>query len=490
MATHLPLVFVDRMKALLGAEYEAFEASYDAPRLYGLRVNKLKIGAAAFERLSPFALSSVPWAEEGFYYAEGERPGKHPYYHAGIYYIQEPSAMLPVELLDVSPGDRVLDLCAAPGGKSTQIAAKLAGEGVLVVNDNSRERVKALVKNIEIAGVRGAVVLNEEPEKLVRAFAGYFDKILIDAPCSGEGMFRKDEDMARQWERHSIERCSAMQRDILRHAAAMVAPGGTLVYSTCTFAPEENEGTIAQFLREHDDFALQPVPLRHGFAPGRPEWLARGDGEAADAAASAVAGAVRLWPHRVNGEGHFAAVLRRSREAARPPAAAIALPAARGSARQGKPSARGGDGLPDLAPWLRFAAEQLTAPPAGKPVAFAEHLYLAPEGLPALDGIRVVRPGLYVGSLHRSRFEPAHALALALRAEEAKRRLELRADEPAALRYLKGETLQVEAERLTTSGDTLAKGYCLVCIDGFPVGWGKWLDGMLKNDYPPGWRWT
>ncbi|MUG71378.1 RsmB/NOP family class I SAM-dependent RNA methyltransferase, partial [Paenibacillus validus] len=320
----LPAVFLQHMERLLEADFPAFLASYDEARLYGLRVNTLKLSPAAFERLSPIGLRPIPWAETGFYYqgaaprggsetegsADEVRPGKHPHYHAGLYYIQEPSAMAPVELLDPKPGDRVLDLCAAPGGKTTQIAAKLQGEGVVVTNDIHPDRVKALVKNIELNGVRNAVVLNDDPAKLVDAFAGYFDKILVDAPCSGEGMFRKEEEMAKAWEPAWTAKYAAMQHTLIAQAARMLRPGGRLVYSTCTFSPEENEDIIAAFLAEHPAFEVEPVERADGraaWSAGRPDWV-RGAGEPA---AAAVAGTVRLWPHLVGGEGHYAAVLRR-----------------------------------------------------------------------------------------------------------------------------------------------------------------------------------
>ncbi len=279
MGIELPVLFRDKMKERLGGEFEAFMASYDAQRWYGLRVNRLKITPVDYLAIAnrEGRLEPIPWSEEGFYYDESSRPGKHPHYHAGLYYIQEPSAMVPAELLDVRPGDRVLDLCAAPGGKSTQLAGKLGGEGLLVANDNARERTKALAKNIELAGVRNAVVLNEEPAALAEVFEGFFDRILVDAPCSGEGMFRKDESMIRQWERHSVERCSLMQHDILRHAMRMLAPGGRLVYSTCTFSPEENEEQIASLLLDHPELSVIEVPLHHGWTAGRPDWTAAAD---------------------------------------------------------------------------------------------------------------------------------------------------------------------------------------------------------------------
>lgn len=264
MAISLPSQFLQRMEELLGEEFPSFLASYEKPRFAGIRVNQLKTDVESFKEISPFGLRQIPWCESGFYIDEELKPGKHPFYNAGLYYIQEPSAMSPAEALEVKPGDRVLDLCAAPGGKSTQIASKLSNEGLLVTNDISEQRTKALAKNIELAGVRNAVVLNETPQHILEAFPGFFDKVLIDAPCSGEGMFRKDEDMARQWDSDSVLKYAGMQRDILGTAAGLLASGGTIVYSTCTFAPEENEGQIAEFLAAQPDFELVSLPAHWG----------------------------------------------------------------------------------------------------------------------------------------------------------------------------------------------------------------------------------
>ncbi|TCZ74285.1 rRNA cytosine-C5-methyltransferase [Paenibacillus albiflavus] len=496
--TQLPSAFTDKMKHMLQEEFTDFMASYDEPRLFGLRINGIKLSPEEFQakKREDFHLTPIPWADHGFYYQEENRPGKHPYYHAGLYYIQEPSAMLPVELLDVQPNDRVLDLCAAPGGKSTQIAAKLGGTGTLVVNDIHSDRVKALVKNLELIGVRNSIVLNERPERMMSTFASFFDKILIDAPCSGEGMFRKEEDMARQWEKHGVEVCSAMQHDLLRQAAAMLAPGGTIVYSTCTFSPEENEMQIAAFLDDHPEFevvAPSAALAGAGLSTGRPEWVS---GAAKGSAADAVSRTVRLWPHRLKGEGHFAAALRLS--AAPAPAEAGASHAA-----AAKPAAKHRGGGPakaaaDLAPLHAWAAVELRFPllEEGKLVSFGEHVYMQPHGIPNLAGIKVVRPGWYIGSLHKGRFVPAHALAMGIRESEAVRILPLSVDDPRIIRYLKGETLEVDEAELKLHSPVAsnkmapAKGWSLVTVDGYPVGWGKWLDGMMKNEYPQGWRWT
>lgn len=488
MSHTLPLAFVEKMERLLGDEFESFMHSYDAARYYGIRVNTLKISVGQFQRLSPFALRAIPWASEGFYVEEDARPGKHPYYHAGLYYIQEPSAMAPVELLDIGDGDRVLDLCAAPGGKSTQIAAKLAGTGVLVTNDNHSDRTKALAKNIELYGVRNAVVLNELPERIAGAFSHFFDKILIDAPCSGEGMFRKDEDMAKQWEKHSVHKCMLMQRDILRTAASLLAPGGRIVYSTCTFSPEENEAMIAELLTLHPAFHVVDVPKLHGFAAGRGDWLNDLTDEHgqpfSEEVKRAVEGTIRLWPHAVEGEGHFVAVLQHDGSAPLWSQESLA-----GKARNKASTKVPFPSKAEAELMNQFAEDNLLEPLSGNVVCYGQHVYISPIDADRLERLKVVRPGWFVGTLKKNRFEPAHPLAMALSPAEVQRSVQLESGSDEAIRYLKGETLSMAEERIVRSAGSLPKGYVLVCIDGFAVGWGKWLDGMLKNDYPAGWRW-
>jgi len=500
----LPDRYVTEMTDLLGAEAGDFFASYRQPPAVGLRANGLKLPPAALRERAPFRLAPVPWAPEGFYADGDERPGRHPYHFLGLYYIQEPSAMLPAELLDAAPGDRVLDLCAAPGGKATQLAPRLRGKGLLVVNDSAGERTKALAKNIERAGVRGAVVLNEQPARLAEAFGAFFDKVLVDAPCSGEGMFRKDPDMARAWERHSAERSARMQDGILRDAARLVRPGGRLVYSTCTFNPRENEGTVARFLAAHPEFEAEPPdgPLPACFAPGRPDWLT--PEEAAGLAPErqrSLAAAVRIWPHRCRGEGHFAVrLVRRPAEGlseggdADTAGSIIGRPDKAAGRRGRKPeSAKAGtdaeaDALRKFAAFLR---ESLPGwQPQSELVARGGHLYKQPPGLPPLDGLRVVRPGLHLGFAGRHRFEPSQALAMALSCDQAALSLRLSSGEADSERYLKGETLQPDPDRLRAPDGSTARGtgWTLVCIDGFPAGWGRWDGRLLKNELLPGWR--
>ncbi|GGN91249.1 RsmB/NOP family class I SAM-dependent RNA methyltransferase [Saccharibacillus kuerlensis] len=555
MSIQLPPLFESRMQRWLGGEYENFIASYERSRYAGIRVNTLKIGLEDFAAISPFELKPIPWCETGFYVDENERPGKHPYYHTGLYYIQEPSAMEPVEALRPEPGDRVLDLCAAPGGKSTQIAAKLGGRGVLVTNDISAERTKALAKNIEMSGVRNAVVLNETPERIAEKFPAYFDKILVDAPCSGEGMFRKDPDAVRQWEKHSVEVCTVMQRDILDTVASMLAPGGRIVYSTCTFAPEENEAMIALFLARHPDFVVGELPHSPLFAPGRPEWVAglveSGGGlspllhEAAEGEEpllsrpeplAQTARAARIWPHLAEGEGHFVCVLEHTGErAARDEAAAgsapgpvigagESLPAAEAGGRQGGGPKAGGrrEGRGAALPrredksarqargrnkdayireeasedtvrraCLQFLAAHVTVPIYGTLLISGDYAYACPVEPHRLHGLKVRRSGFQLGMVKSGgRFVPSNALAAALLPSESARTLDLSSAQQEAVSYLKGETLTLDAERIRCAEGTDAKGYVLVSIDGYSAGWGKWAAGVLKNEYPAGWRWN
>lgn len=526
MALQLPLRFTARMQTMLAEEYEQFVKSYECAPRSGIRINTLKIDAGSFMDMSPFELKPIPWCDTGYYVPSGTKPGLHPYYHAGLYYIQEPSAMAPAELIDIRPGDNVLDLCAAPGGKSTQIAAKLKGQGVLVTNDISTERTKALAKNIEMYGVRNAVVLNEHPDRIAEAFPHYFNKILIDAPCSGEGMFRKDEDMARQWEHHSIERCVRMQRDILSTAAELLAPGGRIVYSTCTFAPEENEAMIGEFLKHHRDFHIVTLPEGKGFAEGHPEWIHRmvKEHEMADVVVETfeqdaeiteqLKKTGRLWPHLIEGEGHFIAVLEhkgapQKREMTSSSEAYLQVTDqpknrdedtsfTRGKGKRGKANKPAGSKMsrhetaaedPHLV-FEQFTREHLNIAIPGATVFYGEKVYQSPIDPARLKGLRVIRAGWFMGSVKNGRFSPSQALASALFPKEAKRVIHLRTESGEAVRYLKGETIEIEESRLLKQNTESTKGFTLVCIDGYSAGWAKWQEGRLKNQYPAGWRWT
>jgi NOL1/NOP2/sun family putative RNA methylase len=455
----LPQDYIDRTHALLGDEASSFLLSYEQPRVQGLRINPLKIQQddprfALLQRY--FQLEPIPWCPTGYYYGDLARPGKHPYHAAGVYYIQEPSAMSSVEFLDPKPGDIVLDLAAAPGGKSTQIAAKLQGKGLLVANEIHPARAKILSENMERMGIANAVVTNAAPDKLSARFPAFFDKIMLDAPCSGEGMFRKDPAAIEEWSVDHIRMCAARQMDILPDAVSMLKPGGVLAYSTCTFNREENEDTIHVLLQRYPELELLATD--------------------------------RIWPHRQRGEGHFVAVLLKKghlEEAARD--IASRKKEGNGKAKQDKPNKALLDALQR---YKAFAAE--TIPHyrlgEGEPLLFGEQLYWLPtaEGCPfrshMLNGLKVPRPGLHLGELKKNRFEPSHALALALQSgsEPAALTYSITADSADVTAYLRGESLISSRQ---------VNGWVVVTVDGFPLGWGKESAGQLKNHYPKGLRW-
>jgi 16S rRNA C967 or C1407 C5-methylase (RsmB/RsmF family)/NOL1/NOP2/fmu family ribosome biogenesis protein len=483
----LPEAFCQRVKNQLGPEgWAAFAACQRQVPWGGLRLNTLKGKPKELLKLLDFPLEPVPWARDGYYYPIEYRPAKLPFYQAGLYYLQEPSAMSSAALLDVQPGDYVLDLCAAPGGKSTQLAAALQGQGLLVSNDNSPKRVKALVWNLEHWGVTNYLVLQEEPAHMANAFKGFFDKILVDAPCSGEGMFRKDPKAVSGWQAYNGEVCRRMQDDILQAAAGMLRPGGRLLYSTCTFNPLENEETIKAFMQGHSDFELINLPMYEG-------WLA----------GSCLPETRQLWPHLVRGEGHFVALLQKKEEAAlvtaSKTASAAALAAAPSLVGQLSHKLVGKEGLgkkvladkksqydyklqPDkwLEPLYKFMAENLTEPLPGPFALFQNHVYQVQGDIPDLAGLKVAKPGWYLGMIKGNHFEPSQAMAMGLKASQFKRCLHLDPADPLVDRYLKGETLMIEGE----------KGWTLVTIAGYPLGFGKQTEDFMKNSYPPGWRIT
>lgn len=572
----LPVAFMERMQRLLGEEYGAFLEALGQERHRALRLNPLKRGTDemnAAEKLSTgwkeargdkpvFShLTEVPWAENGYYYQAGDQPGKHPWHQAGLYYIQEPSAMAPVEVLEIRPGERVLDLCAAPGGKTAQIAAKLRGNGLLVCNEIHPARAKILSENVERMGIGNACVLNETPERLAEAFPEYFDAILVDAPCSGEGMFRKNEDACGEWSPENVTLCAARQKKILDCAAGMLRPGGRLVYSTCTFAPEENEGSVSSFLKKHGEFRLLPInkeilknkemlinektptneeiPINEGMllnkktlsknsagaggCDGRPEWI--------EDPVPGLEGTLRLWPQHVKGEGHFAALLEKAgpnpewhlledagiwgRMGQSPGRyeGSVDIKPEQNSRRCGGGAMKPGKTDSESVKFLDFfrenlhffpqqdedageASERKSAAGGGNAllkkiagaagldgeaycsIRFGDNVYLAPADFPSLKGLKVLRPGLHLGEFKKGRFEPSHALAMAIAPGRAAHIWNLDSGSPLVSAYLNGQTFSAQGE----------KGWYLVCVDGFGLGWGKLAGNVMKNHYPRGLR--
>ena len=450
----LPEKYCLEMRELLGEDYQEYLESFGQPPRSGLRVNTLKISPERFLKISEWNLRAVPWIPNGFYYEGAASPARHPHYYAGLYYLQEPSAMTPASRLPVSPGDRVLDLCAAPGGKATELAARLQGRGFLLANDISASRAGGLLKNLELAGAANILVASEDPGRLAEAWPEGFDKILVDAPCSGEGMFRRDSRMAAYWEQAGPDSYAEVQARLLQAAWRMLRPGGKLLYSTCTFSLKENEEQILKLLKNHPDLSPEPVtPYFEGFEPGK----------------LGLSEAVRIYPHKMPGEGHFLALLKKSGtfEAASEPV-----------------RKRKGTLPPEAEDFLKQVRRDFSG---YEFLCHKEQIYaLCPE-MEIKKGIRFLRTGLLLGSVRRGRFEPAQALAMALKKEEFDSVLDLSSADPRTVKYLKGETISLLPEHEGVRAR--ASGWQLICTDGFPLGFAKLAGQNLKNKYQPGWRW-
>jgi NOL1/NOP2/sun family putative RNA methylase len=457
----LPVAFEEKMKEMLGEEYSLYLDSFSKEAHQGLRVNTAKISVEEFQRISPFSLKPVDWCPNGFYYEKNEKPAKHPYYFAGLYYIQEPSAMTTASLLPVEEGDVVLDLCAAPGGKSTELAAKLHGTGLLVTNDISNSRAKALLKNIEVFGVGNALVTSEPPNELAKRFPGFFDKILIDAPCSGEGMFRKQANMTKAWESNGVDLFVGLQRSILKEAVTMLKPGGKIIYSTCTFSKEENEQSIEYLLSLDDSLHLVELPLIKGFDKGHPEWGLTNNQELTKCR--------RLWPHRVEGEGHFVAMVEKSEDCFADSNVSEYV------FSKEKLSKEAEEFIKSLA--YPFDLSRMDVQ--------KERVFYIPEGMPYVRGLRILRCGLYMGDMKKNRFEPSQSLAMFLKAEQFPNVVKLSVEDDRVVKYLKGETIELSEEE----AESCRNGICLICVGEYPLGFGKLNRGTIKNKYLPGWRW-
>lgn len=472
----LPKDFEKRMQDMLENAYPAFVRSYENAKVQALRVNTLKGSVEVFLEKAPFfdkaKARRVPWERSGFYYDEAMQPGKHPFHDAGVYYIQEPSAMTPVSYLGAEPGEKILDLCAAPGGKTTQIASYMKNEGLLVCNEIHPARAKILSENVERMGIKNALVTNETPQRLSEVFGEYFDRILVDAPCSGEGMFRKNEEARNEWSLENVKLCADRQDEILDCADLMLRPGGRLVYSTCTFAPEENEGTVARFLMRHPEYEIVKVDKHEGMSSGRAEWTG-------GFAAKNIEDTIRLFPHLLDGEGHYLAVLQKAGE----------VP----DGYQGflKNGLQKGSSIKEVKDFLAFQRENLRInlleEKEERLFRFGEQLYLMPWEMPSINQLKVLRAGLHLGTLKKNRFEPSHALALALTKDEALHSMELcfddkkndaKNDTSVIKSYLNGQTLSYEGE----------KGWYLMTCSGYSIGWGKLAGQIMKNHYPKGLR--
>ena len=432
--TKLPEKFIDNMKKQLPEnEWEAFFSMYEKSPVKGVRLNPLKGGRDAMKSKLPFLGKPIPWEENGFY-VEQEKVGGTPYHAAGVYYSQEPSAMSAAPLLEAKSGEKILDLCSAPGGKGTQLACLMGGRGVIVLNEPVSSRAKILSQNVERLGIKNAVVLNEYPEKLSTKFAGYFDKILVDAPCSGEGMFRKNaEEALREWSEENVALCAERQEKILNEATKMLKVGGRLVYSTCTFSIEEDEGQVCDYLKNHPEMRLLKQE--------------------------------KLYPHKVEGEGHFVALFEKT-------------------VRTGEWDARLKVTKPSYTQegekaYREFERKFFKEKFARRLYEVNGTLYELPDEVFDWKGLNVLRVGVRLGEVKNGRFEPSHSLALCVKKEECNHCVSLSAMDERLEKYLRGETLEVE---------NVQNGWCLICVDEYPLGWGKAVNGVVKNHYPKGLR--
>ena len=434
----LPSEFVQNIEEMLGSEAPAFFASLEQPPTLALRINPARENALT--AAEAFIDGPVPWARDGYYLRAGARPGAGIAHAAGAFYLQEASAMVSAAILDAQPGERVLDLCAAPGGKTTQIAAALAGEGLLISNEPEPARAKVLAANLERMGVRNATVTNAYPDALAARWPEYFDALLCDAPCSGEGMFRREPDSRAEWRSASPAGCAKRQAEILDRAAELLRPGGRLVYSTCTFNKSENEDTIAAFLARHPEFASEDFSL-----PG---------------VGASEGGCIRIWPHRQRGDGHFAAKLRKAGSGKRREAPAFRIDR-------------------ECAALLDQLEREVCALPMelkARVVRLGDYLYAIPAECPDTKGLKLASAGVCLLRIGKNYIEPAHALAMALDAFHPLQRMEL--DDQQARRYLAGEAQECEN----------FKGWTWICWRGMPLGWGKASNGQMKNHLPKGLR--
>lgn len=468
---NLPKAYEEEMRSLIGQEYEAYRETYSQPVRQGLRFNRYKVTKEQWERMTPFGGEAVPWVSNGYYIdqdiekKEGPVPSRHPYYFAGLYYIQEPSAMTPASRLPIEEGDYVLDLCAAPGGKATELGGKLNGKGILLANDISSSRAKALLKNLELTGIPNFYVTSEDPEKLTEKFSGFFDKILIDAPCSGEGMFHKEPKMAEYWEEKPPAFYAEIQKKLILQGVQMLRPGGMMLYSTCTFSKKENEEVIGFLLGERENMEVVPMEDYEGFCQGFPLE------DAPSEINKQLSLCVRIFPHKMPGEGHFAALLKKKENAEQKEntdSRKKILHSAKSSV------------LPDCV--KEFLVHVSMDFSGGFFKMEKDKVYFLP-GKQELPRLRYLRTGLYLGEVKKNRFEPSQAFAMALSPQTFDSCMNLSCEDIRTVKYLKGETIEVSDREAARQ-----KGWQLVCTDGYALGFGKLDRGILKNKYYAGWR--
>ncbi len=436
----LPSDFLTRMRELISDDYEDFVKSYDTEINKGVRVNTLKSkdGAGLFS-----ACESVLWCDDGYYITNPEINGNHPYHAAGVLYFQEPSAMSVAVGMPLGGNPKILDLCAAPGGKTTHIGARMNNKGLLISNEIVQKRAVILSENVERMGLTNTIVTNETPSRLAERFIGYFDGVIVDAPCSGEGMFRKEPQAVDEWSVSHTLSCAVRQKNILDDAYKMVKQGGYIMYSTCTFSYDENE-SVVQYMIDKYNMELCPID---GL-----DMLSQGIGEEMSACR-------RVFPHKHKGEGHFTALLRRTE-----PNKEYTLPKKKDTKDAALENAK--------KLYYEFEKTALNIHLDGEFVLFGDNLYLLPERVD-IDKLKIMRCGLHLGVCKRNRFEPSHALSHALCEEAYINKVEIPSDDNRIKQYMHGETI---------SADTT--GWCVVKADNYVIGWGKGSNGIVKNHYP------
>lgn len=482
----LPYHFKEKMKGLLGEEAEAFFQSYEEDYSQGLRLNRTKVSPDKWEGLSPVSMDRIPWIDNGYYFDDEKfQATRHPFYYAGLYYIQEPSAQTPANLLQIERGDKILDLCAAPGGKSTELAAKLDGSGVLVSNDVSATRAKALVKNLGVFGIKNSLITSETPENLASVFHSYFDKILVDAPCSGEGMFRKQPSVIKNWEQYGTGYYNDLQKSILPNAYKMLAPDGLLLYSTCTFSPDENEGTIQFMLESYPDLEVLPLTDKYeGFDSGKPEWINSDRAE--------IKGAVRIWPHKMKGEGHFLCLLHKKPLSFDKTTSTTFVEYGENKVlpkrKNFSSTIKSAKLLPEEKDFLLKWG--LSQDDFSRIELHGDKFYLIPDDLPNIAGLRILRNGLYLGDRKKGRFEPSQPFAMSLKKDKVPYFLNLSIKDARVEKYLKCETIETtDVEKKENGLEKAGKGsFILIGVEGFPLGFGKLSGNTIKNKYFSGWR--
>ncbi len=447
----LPKEFLNRMRELIKDDFESFMHSYDTKLNSGIRINTLKCKDPKNILEDLHITGNVEWCDSGYYADRSKLNGSHPYHAAGVFYFQEPSAMCAAEAMPLCDEPKILDLCAAPGGKTTQIAARMDNRGLLISNEIVPKRASILSENVERMGLTNTIVTNESPSALSERFPGFFDGIIVDAPCSGEGMFRKEPQAADEWSVAHTLSCAVRQKNILDNAYKMLKPGGHIVYSTCTFSYDENEAVVI-YMAEKYGMKICSIPEL--------SMLSEGIG-----AYPNIQKCRRIFPHIQNGEGHFAALLKKQENS---------TPDFVPHRKSRKKASRKNNSDLDFAIKLYrdFEKKHLNTECMGEFILFGSNLYIMPIALD-ISRLKVARCGLHLGEVKKNRFEPSHALSHAFSPNIYKSQIDLDISSPELRQYMMGDVI---------TGDV--NGWCVITANGYPIGWGKGSGGTIKNHYP------